>query len=308
MPNQKTSPQDLTTIARKTLNDEIEKLLPVKQGLENEVYSLKTTKGQNVIIRIKQRGTTGFEQEAWAMAKAQSLGVPVPHIYAVQDFEIAGELREVMVTQKAEGKSLAELRLEPPQLQQVCRNLGAVLSKLQSESVAGFGFLQAENKWQFENWQSFVAGTLQEREEDAPYVVQAGLSEAEVSSLLQIIGEMKVQEFQQPVLCHSDISFSHIFVDTDFNITALIDWGMCRGDVRALDISALLIYHPELELSWLLEGYHSVVGNEFRKELLVQQANALMAMMSWDVREGRKDDLKFAIEGVRLLLKSWQSF
>jgi aminoglycoside phosphotransferase (APT) family kinase protein len=303
------SPQDLTAIIRKTLNDDIAEFLPVKQGLENEVYNLKTKRGKNVFIRIKQKDTTGFKQEAWAMQKANSLGVPVPHVYAVENFEIANELKEVLVVQKAEGTSLAEVKLEPPQLQQVCKNLGRVISKLHSESMTGFGFLEAENTWQFESWESFVAGTLQEREGDAPFVVQAGLSENEVSSLLQLISEMKVQEPQKSVLCHSDISFSHLFVDEDLNITALIDWGMCRGDVRALDIAGLLTYHPELELSWMLQGYAPEISEkDFRQEILVQQANALVAMMAYAVREGYQDDLGQMAAEARAVLQHWQTF
>ncbi len=305
---QKTSSQDLNTIIRKTLNDDIAEFSPVKQGLENEVYSVKTKQGKNVFIRIKGQGTTGFKQEAWAMEKASSLGVPVPHIYTVQNFEIAGERKEVMVVQKAEGDSLAELRLEPLQLQHVCKNLGVVLSKLQSKNVAGFGFVNAENMWQFESWQSFIAGTLQEREDDALYVVQVGLSQREVSSLLKIVSEMKLQGPQKPLLCHSDLSFSHIFVDADFNITALIDWGMCRGDVRALDIAGLLIYHPELELSWILQGYEPGISEKgFRQEILIQQANALIAMMAYAVREGYKDDLGQMAQGTWLVLEKWNS-
>jgi Ser/Thr protein kinase RdoA (MazF antagonist) len=306
MSYRKTSPQDLNAIIRKTSDDDVAEFFPVEQGLENEVYNLKTKQGQNVFVRIKGQGTTGFEQEAWAMQKAISLGVPAPHVCAAQSFEIAGERKEVMVVQKAEGASLAELRLEPPQLQHVCKNLGVVLSKLQSEQVEGFGFLGAENKWQFETWQSFVTGTLREREEDAPYVVQAGLSEKEVSSLLEIVGEIKVQEPQKPVLCHSDLSFPHIFVDTDFNISALIDWGMCRGDVRVLDVAGLLIYHPEIELNWLLQGYAPDVSEkEFRQEMLIQQANAPMAMMAYAVREGYKEDLEQMAQGARLVLENW---
>ncbi len=304
----KTSRQDLTTIIRKTLNDEIDALFPVKQGYANEVYSVRTKKGQDVIIRIQQQGVTGFKQEAWAMSRARSLGVPVPLVYDASLFDIAGKPHEVMVMQKAHGQSLAEVQgLEPSQLQQVCKELGLVLSKLHSAKINGFGFLKENKQAEFPNWQKFVTATLQQRDKDVPYLIQAGLSEAEALQMLKIVSEMKAQHHQEPVLCHGDLSFDHIFINDDFELTALIDWGLCQGGSPALDMTMLLMYHPDIELSWLLQSYQNLKISEaaFKRDMLIQQANVAMSFVGHNMREENYDARDIAVQGMRLLLANW---
>jgi aminoglycoside phosphotransferase (APT) family kinase protein len=303
----KTTKQDLIAIINAVMNDDITEELPIKPGYSNEVHLLRTSKGQELIVRIDQHNVTGFEQEAWAMAKAKSLSVSVAHVYDIRSFEIAGESKNVMLMQKVDGQPLSEMAgFGPAEFQYVCKQLGAALSKLHSQTVEGFGWPKANRQWEFATWQDYIAATLQQRERDMPYLVQAGLTQTETEQMLAVVKEMKPFE---PVLCHGDLSLEHIFVDDKLNLTAFIDWGLCQAGSRALDVAMLLMYHPEIELSWLLQGYRDLEVSEksFRREMLIQQANVAMSFVGHNMREGNEDAREIALQGMRLLLENWRS-
>jgi aminoglycoside phosphotransferase (APT) family kinase protein len=306
----KTTKQDLELIIYTVMNDEVAEVLPVEQGYSNEVHSIKTKKGQEVIVRIQQRGVMGFEQEAWAMSHARSLGVNVPEVYDVRRFEIAGKTHDVMVMQKIKGIPLhAVQNLESSQLQHICKQLGALLEKLRSSTVSGFGFPKENQTWEFDTWQSYRDSALQKRESDAPYLVKAGLSEREVSELLDIVSEMKSRENQKPVLCHADIGFEHLFVNEKLELVSLIDWGMCQGNSHALDVAVFLMYNPYIELSWIIGDYSrlGVSEVEFRREVLMQQVNVGMSFLGHNMREGNEDYLEVALESLGSMIENWLS-
>jgi aminoglycoside phosphotransferase (APT) family kinase protein len=306
----KTSKYDLDSIVKTVMSDEISEVSPVKQGYANEVHAIKTKRGRDIIVRIQQQGVTSFEQEAWVMSHARSFGVPIPEVYDVRQFEIANKPHDVMVMQKVNGKPVSEIpKLEPSQVQHVCRQLGLVLTKLQSSTVSGFGFLKENQKWEFDNWQSYVLSNLQWRESDAPYLVKAGLSDKEVSQLLAIVGTMKSQNHQKPVLCHGDLSFEHLFVNDDLELVSIIDWGMCQGGSYALDIAVFLMYNPDIELSWMVQDYSSLEVSEiaFKREILIWQVNTAMSFLGHGIREGNEDYKDIAVQGLRSMIEKWQS-
>jgi Ser/Thr protein kinase RdoA (MazF antagonist) len=129
----KTTKQDLALIIYTVMNDEIAEVLNVQQGYSNEVHSIKTKKGREVIVRIQQRGFMGFEQETWAISHARSLGVNVPEVYDVRQFEIASKTHDVMVMQKINGKPLDEMpTLEPTRhFVDFLTTLGVAIPRLQ---------------------------------------------------------------------------------------------------------------------------------------------------------------------------------
>jgi aminoglycoside phosphotransferase (APT) family kinase protein len=306
----KTSKEDLASIIKTVMNEEIDELIAVNQGLANEVHSLRTNRGQEVIVRVQQQGVTRFEQEAWAMSHAKSLGVSVPEVYDVRQFEIAGKTHDVMVVQKVTGKSLSEVsNLEPSELRHVCKQLGSMLEKLRTSPVGGFGFAKENQGWEFDDWQSFLDSTLQWRHTDAPDLVQAGLSEKEVSHLLAIVNELKAIKNQKPVLCHGDIGFDHLFVNDNLELVSLIDWGMCQGGSRALDVAVFLMYNPDIELSWIIEDYAGLGFSEmaFKREMLIWQVNTAMGFLGHNMRQGNEDYKDIAVFGMRSMLENWQS-
>jgi aminoglycoside phosphotransferase (APT) family kinase protein len=306
----RTSNDDLALIVRTVMNDEIAALLPVKQGHANEVHSVMTKRGHEIIVRIQQQGAMGFEQEAWAMSHARSLGVCVPDVVDVRPFEIAGNSHDVMVLQKVNGQSLSDLAtLEPTQLRHVRKQLGSMLEKLRSSSVTGFGFPKEAQGWEFADWSGYVESMLQERQGDVPALVQAGLSEREVSQLLVIVNELRTMEVQKPVLCHGDIDFDHLFVNDHLELVSVIDWGMCQGGSPALDVAVFLMYHPEVELSWMIKDDFSldVPGMVFERETLIWQVNTAMGFLGHDMRQGNEDHKDIAVFGMRQMLEKWHS-
>ena len=306
----KTTRADLAEIIRTVLNDEIAEVFPVKQGYANEVHAVKTRRGQDVMVRIQQEGVTGFEQEAWAMSHARALGVRVPEVLDVRAFEIAGHTHDVMLLEKVNGKPLSELPpLEPEHVKHVCQQLGLMLEKLRHHPVRGFGFVKGREEWEFADWDGFVQSTLEQRENDIPDLVRAGLHEKEALALFGIVSEIKTQHDQQPILCHGDIGFDHLFVNENLELVALIDWGMCQGGSHALDVAVLTMYSPEIEPSWIVPDTSSLGISElaFKRDVLIWQANTAMGFLGHDMRQGNEDYKDLAVRGMRSMLEKWQS-
>lgn len=303
----KTSKEDLSAIVKTVMDDEIAKLTAVKQGYANEVHSVTTKRGHEIIVRIQQVGVTGFAQEAWAMSQAKAMGVGVPEVLDVRPFEIAGKTHDVMVLQKVNGIPLSDVViLEPTALRQLCKQLGQMLEKLHNSNASGYGFAKGKKAWEFTDWQSYIASILHSRQADAPWLVQAGLSEKEVWALLGMIGEIQALGVQKPVLCHGDIGFDHLFVNEKLELVSLIDWGMCQGSSHTLDVAVFLMYHPEIDLGWIIEG-DSAAQTTYKREMLLWQANTAMSFLAHDIQQGNEDYKDIAVSGMRSMLETWQS-
>jgi aminoglycoside phosphotransferase (APT) family kinase protein len=183
-----------------------------------------------------------------------------------------------------------------------------LLSRLQSKRISGFGILKPDGQWEFESFQDFVNATLEKRKADIPYLVQAGLASSEATKMFDVVKELESSFYQQPVLCHGDLSMDHLFVDSDLNITAIIDWGLCQAGSPALDIAVLLMYHPEIKLGWLLSKQTLELSETaFLREMLIQQANVAMSFVGHDMRESNEDAREIAVQGMRSMLETGQS-
>ncbi len=59
-------------------------------GDENEVYQARLSDGSAVYARIRRPGEDTFGPEIWAMERAGSAGVPIPHVLAVDEIVTEG--------------------------------------------------------------------------------------------------------------------------------------------------------------------------------------------------------------------------
>src|SRR2546425_9187879 len=76
------------------------------RSYNNEVYSVDTESGDQVVIRIARRGHDHFGQEAWALRRCRDVGVPVPEVLEVFHERTDDGLLSICVQTRLAGESL----------------------------------------------------------------------------------------------------------------------------------------------------------------------------------------------------------
>ena len=300
----------LVDVVKGVTGHEVTSRQRIVQGYANEVYRVGTRQGNQFIVRIRRHEAVGFVEEAWAMARCRAAGAPVPDVYGVTRVDVDGQAREIMVLELVTGRALSDvvMGLTPWEREQVLTRVGAVMSTIHGVKIDGFGRLRPDGRWESPDWDSYVQAIPRERSKDAPFLIQAGLHETEVDSLLYLLARLPTVARSQPVLCHADLAMSHLFVDDQLNLTGVIDFGQWRGGTPALDFAVLRMYHPEIDLAWLKRGYQdqAIFNQTFPLQLLIHQANMTIGYLGFDIPRGNTDYLSDALFGLRVILRDWQ--
>lgn len=305
--------ETLTALVTQVTGRAVTALEPLTQGEATAAYHVTNQEGDDLIVRVQKHGVTGFAEEAWAMQCCREAGLPVPEVYGV------GQLgpdtsRDVMVMAAARGRSLGEIMgsLDRAELARVFADVGSALRKLHGIPVGHFGWLREAESGNTDeastNWTAFARALLAAREEDAPALEQAGLTQTEVEGLLAIVSRLQDLPYTRPVLCHGDLGADHLFVDDDLNLVGIIDFGLAQGGSPALDVGVLQMFHPEVELAWLAEGYGStpLSGEGFGREVLMHQVNVGTMHLAESMRRGNESFKDIAVFGLRSWLEQWR--
>ena len=304
----------LVTLVTQVTGQAVTALEPLAQGESTAAYRVATQKSDDLIVRVQKRGVTSFAEEAWAMRRCLEVGLPVPDVFGVSRVDM-GASRDVMVMAAARGRPLAEVMdsLSQAELAQVFARVGRALRAMHEIPVRHFGWLREaggdEGGLKANDWTAFARTLYKAREEDAPALVQAGLTHAEVEGLLDVVSNLQELAVTRPVLCHGDLSADHLFVDHDLNLVDIIDFGMAQGGAPALDVGVLLMFHPEVEPAWLVEGYGGgrLSDERFRREVLLHQVNVGMSYLGDATRRGNESFKDVAVLGLRSWLEQWRN-
>lgn len=302
----------LATFVTETTGRAVTTLEPLAQGEATAAYRATTLEGDDLVVRVQKRGVTGFAEEAWAMRRCREVGLLVPKVYGVSQIGTDAP-RDVMVMAAAQGRPLAEViaSLSRAELTQVFVGVGSALRKLHSIPVGHFGWLRENESAESEastDWTAFAQTLLAARREDAPALEQAGLARAEVEGLLDVVSHLQSLPYARPVLCHGDLGADHLFVDDNLNLVGIIDFGMAQGNSPALDVGVLQMFHPEVEMAWLADGYggEPLSGEGFGREVLMHQANVGMMHLAESMRRGDESFKDIAVFGLRSWLERWR--
>ena len=298
----------IRTVVQRTTGQEGVSFERIVRGHANEVYRVRTLHDQALIVRINQHGSVGFHEEAWAMEQCRAAGVPVPKVHGVETLTTS-PLRKIMVLEHAAGRPLNEKEgsLTDAQRREVWINVGAVLGAIHSIHVDGFSLMREAGRWDFPDWQRMIHTALEERRADVPDLLTAGLTQDEVDGLLAIVAYLSTLDVAQPVLCHGDLATEHIFVDDSLQVSALIDFGLFQGAPPALDFAMLHMYHPDVALSWIMEGYphQHAMDSSFRAQVIAHVVNVGTSFLADNMRVGNAAIADVAVPGLRAALAEW---
>ncbi|MCX6378270.1 MAG: aminoglycoside phosphotransferase family protein [Armatimonadetes bacterium] len=229
------------------------------RGYMNEVYSVVTEGGTEVVVRIRRGGDVGFLEEAWAIQQAGLVGVPVAEVLLVDTFNEVDTPVEVMVQRKVDGTPLPQAleALTDRQISVLEAEIGLVIGQLHSIKVGGYYHLNPGGVWDFATWDEIASSIRKDRTAEIPYILECGFTQQEGRTLLGFVHKL-VDEFpcRQPVLCHGDLARDHILVADDGNtIAGLIDFGDFQGGSPMVDMADLLKSYPRLRIQGVAQGY-----------------------------------------------------
>ena len=293
----------------------------IVQGWDNEVYNVHTDDDAEWIVRIQQHGTTGFEQEIWAIEACRAAGVPVPEICLIDQIEGPDSgyhdndslrTHSVMVQKRVPGRPLLEVQagLSEQQLANVYRQVGAALGKMHSIQVGGFYKMNADGEWDFPDWESLSQAARRDRAAERPKLIQAGFRSQDVDALLEL-GEYYQREFacDYAVLCHGDMEPDHLFVDDDLTLTGIIDFGEFHGGTPIHDFAILNMAEPQIDLMWLRAGYDNdaLFEARFAERLLLHKLGWLMGYLAYLVDSDNHEERKAVAASLREALNEWKA-
>ena len=111
-------------------------------GEANEVYALRFADDVEVIMRIARHSQCGFAHEVWALAQCAELGIPVPKMLLVDQFESSNETLDVCIMEKINGARLSDsLALPRSTLRAIVNEVGEFDSRMHTIVTTGVGDL-----------------------------------------------------------------------------------------------------------------------------------------------------------------------
>lgn len=205
-------------------------------GQDNEVYSVTTAGGQQIIVRISHKDDPRFEGERWALNAAREQGAPTPKVLLVEKVQLESESVTFCIEEKLKGVPLDTLLTGNVRPEHAIAQLGELLSQIHSVKVEGFGYLQANgNGWNIP-FSAIMLDLLEKRDELQRAAKQWEVPLEQVEQALELLkGHQELYEWNNPSLTHGDIGPDHVLVDKD-TITGVIDFQECSGNHPIFDL------------------------------------------------------------------------
>ena len=276
----------------------------IVKGYDNEVYEVTTDDGSNFILRIRRFGETSMQDEAWVIKQYKNVEVPIPQVLAVGTFQNLEKEYDYMIQEKALGQPLAEVKsiLSLEQLTDTYKNAGTVLARMHQVNVGGFYKRYADGSWDFSKWYDVANSNVIDRRKEREYVISNGFTESEFDMMIKYL-EIYRDRFtcDQPVLCHGDYLEEHIFVNEDLQITAIIDFGMYRGDHPIYDFARLYMDSRFDQLDAFIKGYgvHEMFSDRFEQRLLLHALGNQIGHLAYYLQAKMTSEINYTAKRLR---------
>lgn len=297
-----TSREVLASLAHRATGAELNQVKRIVEGYENEVYRVETTRGDDVVIRIRRFGVArsldGAIAEAKAIERARNAGVPGPEVLLVDLVTIDGEDFPVMVQRAVPGRPLGQMWaiLDADQRYAALVEVGEIIARLGQVPAPG-------------DWAARTKAEVDDRRAERNLVLAAGFTPTEFDQMFAALGRY-VDTFPcpEPVLCHGDLDPSHIYLDATGRVSGVIDFGDAGAGSSVHDLAVLRVRGPGLDLDAALSGYHAPNDPLFRQQLDLDTLLIALFALKISVEENDSACLTGASSLIRTLLRDpWLS-
>lgn len=243
---------------RKATGSAIAQASRVILGLDNEVYDVITVNNHQIIVRISHKENHRFEAERFALNAARNAGVPTPQVLLVEQAAYDDTTVTFCIEEKLPGIPLDALLKDGlnSDLNKAIDQIGALLGKLHSVHIDGFGYLQPDGKG---HQISFAEIMLMANERQAELYEAAKLWNVPSTNIvvgLELLNDYRdLYQFNTPVLIHGDFAQKHILIEGD-HISGIIDMQDCAGNHPIIDFVMWDAYWSEgIPTSRLIASY-----------------------------------------------------
>ena len=247
-------------------------------GEINEVYSIKTQDGNEVIVRISHREKPRFKAEKFALDKARDTGVPTPKVLLID--------QDICVEEKLPGEQLSRLPSDgsDERTESLVSKAGSILSKIHSVEVDGFGWLDEKGKGFLKTWEDYMLQDLEKRDFFTKIAIKHKLDPIYIKRAFELlIKHRRYYSGIKPKLIHGDFSPKHLLVE-DSQITGVVDMEDCKGGDIARDFAWWEYFHGDrFPIEWLMKGYDSseVLTKEFRIRMNLCRLQMGVTLLYW---------------------------
>lgn len=259
--------------------------VPTLEG--SHVYRVELPSGA-VFFKSEHEGHP-IDVAAWAYTKAATVGVPVPEVLHL-DLSRERWPEEFMIVSAVPGTDLQHDPLEGDSLAAVLEGYGALLRRLHSIELEGFGDLEFQDAkvgdpiGPFDDHASSIRRGL---DWSLPYVIEKRLLSADRVSLIEEILVRNDEIVSGPargVFLHDDPGLDHLFVDrSSMRITGLIDFEPKSGD-PAWDPAVFAYHYPDLA-GHLYSGY-GPLPDDFDDRLVFYGLLRAVGCARWEHEQG----------------------
>ena len=238
------TPDDIIEDAIKTIvGSSLVSKTRITKGEANEVYSGKTTDGQEIIIRISHENFAKFEREKWAIEQCIKAEVPVPKVIGIKDYGQKGNHLNFCIETPLEGKPLDEIpELREPNkkslLDDIMKQAGEVLSKIHSVKTDGYGEFDRDGHSDVTSIKDFFLGNFYLSIDNMLEVAKKADLESEVMRKAVGLLNNGASDYalESSQLTHGDWSPKHIFIK-DNRISGIIDFECAEGSDPVKDFA-----------------------------------------------------------------------
>ena len=264
----------------------------IMKGEANEVYSVVTESGQEVIVRISHHKNPRFQPEKWALDECRKLGIPVPEVLHIESFNLDNKKIEVCVESKLSGTPVKELRegLSEGEVAVILRKAGEILSRINSIKVEGFGDLDENGRGEYKTIQEVLDSHHLDQNEMLETAENISLDTEIVKKAFRIIRGANLSNTTEARLLHNDFAPKHILVKGD-NITGILDFETVEGGDPIREFARWTFYFgSSWPVQYLKEGYtdKSIFTDDFDEKLKLWRIYFGLSSLDYYVKEGNQ--------------------
>ncbi len=245
----------LPRCVRKVTTAAIVESRKLAHGEANEVYDVKTDDGIALIVRIARREQDIFGREQWAIDRCRSVGLPVPDIVDVSEYEAGGHRAAVCIQTKLPGSRLVDLDPRSSEALVAAKQCGAFLRRMHTIRTTGYGYIDARGRGVYKSYSEAIAGLGELRSDLISACDAIGTSEGTMLEVFEFI-QCKMRELEfTPCLIHNDFDPRHVLVDGS-TVTGIIDFGEASSEDPINDLTRFSFYDDKGPMfRELLKGY-----------------------------------------------------
>lgn len=254
----------------------------VAEGVSTHVYRI-ISRNETFYLRILPEVAASFAPEVAAHTQLRRLQVNVPEVIYFEHYNEIAQC-SLMVTTEIKGRPLSQSQsLETKVLHTILREAGRDLARINSLSVAGFGWIlrdAPDTEHLHAQWADHRSFALEYWKADLAYLGKNVLSASEIKDLEHILVRYHSWlDVAQAHLAHGDFDVTHIYQENGL-YSGIIDFGEIRGTGPWYDLGHFHMregeQYPTPLLPPLISGYKEIYDLPPNYEQMIRLGSILI--------------------------------